>query len=71
MVVIDNTVVQFHGEDNTELFILAMFNMVRIVYGHLQLDVLHVASDSLLVKIRQVKLTCLHYGTAVTCCSYV
>jgi len=28
MVVIDKTVVEFHGEQNTEVFILALFNMV-------------------------------------------
>lgn len=28
MVVIDETVIQFHGEQHTELFILAIFNMV-------------------------------------------
>lgn len=28
MVVIDSTVVDFHGEQNTEVFVLALFNMV-------------------------------------------
>ncbi|XP_067936820.1 ADAM DEC1-like [Watersipora subatra] len=30
MVVIDQTVIEFHGEDDTELFILALFNMVSL-----------------------------------------
>lgn len=28
MVVMDSTVVDFHGDENSELFILALFNMV-------------------------------------------
>lgn len=28
MVVIDRTIIDFHGEENTELFVLALFNMV-------------------------------------------
>lgn len=31
MVVIDHTIISFHGEENTELFVLALFNMVSYV----------------------------------------
>lgn len=31
MVVIDHTVINFHGEETTELFVLAVFNMVTVL----------------------------------------